>query len=301
MTTHTSRVALHVDPTTGVREKIQFGGPDSSRLFMCAYLPPRAATTAVVICPAFQSEFTRNYRREVLLARSLAAQGLAVQRFHYWGTGNSEGEIDALTLETMRRDALIATDSLIEKTGVERLAFVATRWGTLVAARTSRHFANAPVALWEPIVDTSRYFRDLFRMRLMGDLKEGSTQFRTTGAVAKHLKTVGSLDVLGLTVTRHFHESAANVTLLEEMGEAPRPVLLIQIDTREALRDEYNALVEEWRSRGFSLAVDLVNHSEAWWFGGGNVEARGVGGEGKTRMTEVLIDRTTKWICKVTT
>jgi alpha/beta superfamily hydrolase len=288
-----------VDPVTGVREEIHLAGYGESRMFMSTYRPPRPTTLGVVICPAFQSEFTRNYRREVLLARSLAGRGFAVCRFHYWGSGNSQGEIEDMTLDTMVQDAVTAGESLMEKADVERLAFVGTRWGSLIAAQASRGFNGSPIALWEPVADTSRYFRDLFRMRLIGDLKEGSNQFRTTGAVIKHLKAAGSLDVMGLTVTKQFHDSATNVSLHEAIGEEPRPLLLIQIDTRENLKDEYNALVERWRGQGFRVDVDLVVHSEAWWFGGGNVEARGAAGEAKSRMTEALVDRTATWVGEV--
>ncbi len=76
---------------TGITEAAEFFGPPGERMLGLAHLPTSAAS-GVLVCSSIQAEFAKNYRREVLLARALARQGRAVGRFHYRGTGNSDGD-----------------------------------------------------------------------------------------------------------------------------------------------------------------------------------------------------------------
>lgn len=293
------RRAVRVDSHTGIREVAAFTDVDGAPMFMCGHFPPSIPRGGVVICSPFQSEFLRNYRREVLLARALAQRGFAVQRFHYRGTGNSHGDPNELTFESMRQDAVSASNVLLQAAGVESVSFVGTRWGSFVAAASSRYFDGSPVVLWDPIIDASRYFRELFRMRLISDVKHGSGKYRSTAEVARDLEETGSVDILGLSVVDSFYQSSRSLSLDEEMGEAVRPILLIQMDSRPTLRREYVAANEVWSKRGFAIEVDTILQSEAWWFAGGDREAATTRGDPKTLLADALIEKTTEWIVKV--
>lgn len=58
---------------------------------------------AVVVCPPTLAAFPSNYGREVAAARALAARGYAVQRIHYRGTGNSDGDATEVAFEASWR------------------------------------------------------------------------------------------------------------------------------------------------------------------------------------------------------
>ena len=79
------------DLVAGIEEEVGFLEASGSSLFVCQHRPLGPVTGAVVICPALFVDQLRNYRAEVSLARRLAASGVLVQRFHYRGTGHSDG------------------------------------------------------------------------------------------------------------------------------------------------------------------------------------------------------------------
>jgi len=260
-------------------------------MFGSRQTPVNAAASGVVICPALQAEFLRNYRREVDLGHDLAAQGFAVQRFHYRGSGNSDGDTSEATFETMRDDALTAAEWLVRTEEVETLAFVGARWGAMVAAAAASRFDRAPLVLWEPMTQPRTYFRELFRAGQIHEMRKAGGSPRSSEDQLAEMRRTGSLDVLGYAIDRPLYESVIGRTLEEELGDRPRPILLVQISRRDQLRGQYAALVDRLREAGFDIDTHLVQASEeAWWYVGGRnfAEERG--------LAEELIGVTRDWL-----
>jgi hypothetical protein len=252
-------------------------------------MPSGVPIGGVVICSSLQAEFLRNYRREVLLARRLAAAGFVVQRFHYRGTGNSDGETRDVTFESMVSDALVVAEQTRRTSGA--VAFVGTRVGTLVAAAAAARLDGVPLALWEPVLDTEGYFRDAFRGGRIHELKKGVRGPRTREDQIEELRRTGSIDVLGYSIDLPLYESALGRTLEIEAGDRSRPVLLVEVSRREELPSEHAALVRRWEERGFAVTTHVVTAAiEPWWFVGGRTQD-----EEHSIATE-LVATTTDWL-----
>jgi len=202
------------------------------------------------------------------LARDLAVNGFAVQRFHYRGSGHSDGEWCDATFETMRDDAIVAAEWLKAATGVSDIAFVGTRWGALIAASAVPRFPMAPLAVIEPPLDCSRYFREVLRWRLMRELKEGVKSAETTEDLLKSVQAGTQIDVLGYPLSRSLVESSSSRTLEGELGTEPRSMLLIQVGRAGKLRHEYVAIRDKWRQAGFSVECHVIPTQHVWWFPG---------------------------------
>lgn len=256
-------VAVHAGDD-GVREEAGFfGGPQ--RLFGVTYRPADP-TVGVVICSPIHAELLRNYHREVMLARSLARAGYAVQRFQYRGSGNSDGEPADETFESLREDVETAAARLVETTGVGRVAFVGTRLGGVVAALTAQSTGGAALALWEPVLNADRYFREIFRGHLVSGLKK--SEDGEDRKPQQELRETGSVDILGYSIDRPLHDSVRARNLLDDFADAPHDVLLVQIGGSKDLRPEYGSLVKRWEKAGVRVRAHQLDGSEPWWFGG---------------------------------
>src|SRR5512134_2442447 len=126
----------------GSTELAEFRGPEGERMLAHVHLPsswpqerPRGAA---VICSPLLGEALRNYRREVLVARRLAEAGFVVERFHYRFSGNSDGQDEDLTFDSMREDALGVVDDIRERAPDGPLILLGARLGALVAASAAR-------------------------------------------------------------------------------------------------------------------------------------------------------------------
>lgn len=262
--------AVVVDSKRGFREVLEFVGDGADRLAASIHLPLGEVVGGVVVCPSLFNEFLKNYRREVVLARSLAARGIAVQRFQYRGTGNSDGDPLATTFESLGADAMAATDHLRETTGVSKVAFVGTRFGALPAAAAASTVTGAPVAVVEPVVSASGFFDEGFRNKLYAagirsKRDDDSGQPRSLAALVAKLEETGLVDVLGYSVGLGLYRSSTGHSLGDELGPEPRPLLCVQLGSDLPLRPELETITSAWEAGGFAVAVHQAGDREQWW------------------------------------
>jgi alpha/beta superfamily hydrolase len=251
-----------VDQATGVREEAAFVGPVGAQILVMLHLPAGALQGGVLLCPSIVADFNRNYRREVVIARTLAARGIAAARFHYRGTGNSDGDSADMTLDSMVADAELALGRLAAATGGKPLALAGTRFGTLIAATAARALDGAPVALFEPTIEATRFFREGFRAKRAADVVDGSSP---AGGAVDEIHARGSVDVLGHGVDRALYDSTDGLTLQTALGDRPRPIQWLQLGGQD-LRGEARRVADALTAGGFVVDTDVVGPEMDWWF-----------------------------------
>lgn len=259
-------------------------------IFAVVHLPRASALGGLVICSPLEAETARHYRKEVMLARRLAAAGVAVIRFHYRGHGNSRGHPHETSFQGMVDDTLRAIAHLRSRARTQSLALLGTRFGALVAGAAASSFDRAPLVLWEPAIDASSYFRQILRLRLMQDLRRGRSAASMNGLV-EEIRTQGSVEVLGFAIPRSLYESSEDKALLGALGGTTRPILLVQIEGRKRLAAPYVDFISSCQRRG--LAVDSLTIPEEvpWWFvqaGGDPIDS--------SPGTAALLEGTSPWV-----
>jgi pimeloyl-ACP methyl ester carboxylesterase len=280
--------ARRIDTAGAFSEEVGFFDTGLQRVFGVLHRPMGPAAGGLVICPSIYAEFTAGYGIDVSLARALAARGLAVQRFHYRGAGHSDGEADEMSFESMREDALVAADRLVDRTAAGGLAFLGTRFGGLVAASAAAEYPTCPLVLIEPTLEAGRFFRDAWRAALIRDVKEGSAPRAQGEGLAGALAHEGTVDVLGYAISRPFFENAAGRTLVGELAGGGRRVLLVQLGRASSLRSDVEAAVATLRERGCHVDVELVAEDVTWWFP--------PGAEAKQPKRHALVELTSAWL-----
>jgi alpha/beta superfamily hydrolase len=275
----------------GSVERAEFTGKPGDRVFTYLHRPASTPRGAVLICSPLHGEFTRNYRREVLLARALARHGLAALRFHYRFTGNSDGDGANLTFESMRDDALAGLDRLRAEVPSVPLFLVGTRWGALVAASAAAAGPDVAVVLWEPLLDSSRFFKEAFRRRLVRDVRRDVEAPASGRALETRLEAGEGVDVVAHRIDPALYRSALGRTLEAELGSTPRHVLVVQVTPTGSVRPDLGRLLARWDEADLRVDVEILHGDHMAWLGEDRFED-----EAAQTRTHELIDLTARWI-----
>lgn len=148
-------------------------GPERSRLFGVVHVPAGGvARGGVVICPTLGREYQDSYRGLKLLAQQLCAEGFAVLRFDYRGTGDSTGDqCDDGAVDGYLDSIRTAVDYL-RASGVQSVSLVGLRVGALLAATAASSIAGIDgLVLWDPVTNGRRYVREqqvIYKMTVGG-------------------------------------------------------------------------------------------------------------------------------------
>ena len=292
MSSAKSRVASRTD-ASGATESVRYFGSGPGKMIGSLHHPGSATQAGLVVCPPILADFYGRYRHEVILGRALAARGTAVLRFQYRGTGNSDGDEAQTTFDSMVADALETAEALREWTGVRDVSFLGTRIGGLIAARAATADAARTLVLWEPILETSTYFREANRARLVQTASRGEGAGSTFEVLLAQLERGEVADILGYSLYPALYDSSSSRTLDGELGEDPLSILIMQLGTRPELRKAYVALAGRLRSRGHDVEARTVSLGEPWW-----MNAEGWTAVESRPQAQDLIQTTTAWIAE---
>ncbi len=278
-----AETAVRVDASTGIREQVSFFGDHSPFLFGTSHLPAGTAKAGVIICGSVHAELIKAYRKEVLVGRALAAAGIAVQRFHYRGAGNSEGSGDELNLDAMIETVDEARRELARHADVERVGFMGTRMGAFPATAAACASPGSPLVLWSPIQDSDAFMREVFRSHYIAALK-GEEKPEPTDKMIERVQTEGEIELMGYRFTDTFYNSLQGRRLADYSPNGC-PVMLVPFGP-----ENFDALTDVWTAAGAQVTPHLGSAQEAWWLAGDPTEAE----DGQER-TDTLVNGTAQW------
>ena len=140
-------------------------GPAARQLYAVYHAPspPRAGGIGVLVCAPLGQESVRFHRLQRVLADRLCECGVAVLRFDYVGSGESDGDDEQADLLSWQADLLLAHDELRRRSRVARVAWLGARLGATAAVAASRGTASPParLVLWDPVLDGPAYLAEL--------------------------------------------------------------------------------------------------------------------------------------------
>jgi alpha/beta superfamily hydrolase len=249
---------------------------------------PAQPTAALVVCSPVGGEADTNRRREVLLARALAGRGVAVLRHDYRGTGNSDGEPDELSFESMCDDARFAVELVSGETG-HRPVLLGTRLGGLVAAVAGRE-TGAGLVLWHPCRDGRGYYREVGMLRQMNKLaQQANRDVAETRPLKEELAAEGRIELAGYEMHQRLYETTIGLALAQFEPPGGTSALVLEFDGTE-LSAWLESLTGEWRSRGVECRAGAIPERENWWF------ANDLVAEEDRLVTRAAIEATVEWV-----
>lgn len=194
--------------TTSASERPFHLEVNGARLYCVGYEPGRqdGTRTAWVMLNPLDNEAECSIRFYVRMARLLVRLGHPVLRFDYFGTGNSSGSFEQISMETLHRDIEGARTSLERSGGWSRFGLIGARFGGALAL----HFCAcssriSEVIIWDPVLDLCRYVENQFVKKALLNAKlAGEHRLSSRSSLNDELDRQGKIDLGGCTFSRRF-------------------------------------------------------------------------------------------------
>jgi pimeloyl-ACP methyl ester carboxylesterase len=234
-----------------------FFGTSAEPLFG-VFHPPKASTAkgaVVLLCCPVGQEYMRSHRAFRQMALLLSRAGFPVMRFDYFGTGDSAGDTDQVSLERCRLDVETAVEELRDMTGVTPVALVGLRMGANIAASAAPRLTGVShVVLWDPITDGVHHVIELVNQ---SGLPEGTV--RNADDVSRLAGTVGTL---GFPLTPRLRREIADLDLAA-MQTAPGSAYFV-VSSSPGEEDESRHALDSFCARVPNARLSSIPSEGNW-------------------------------------
>jgi alpha/beta superfamily hydrolase len=222
-----------------------FFGEAERRLYGVYHPSAKSSRHAVLLCYPGMQEYNAAHWVFRRLATTLAREGHHVLRFDYFGTGDSDGNSDAVTPESAVADLHVAARELRDLSRARELSLVGLRLGaTCAALACAAGLAARRLLLWEPVILGTEYVRELEVLDERRNL------------VLLHAdRTRGRRDeLLGYPFTRAARTGTESIDLTR--GTPAKPERAVVFSSEE--RAEHRALREYYERSGVQTVLRTV-------------------------------------------
>jgi alpha/beta superfamily hydrolase len=217
-----------------------------------------------VICHSLALEQVHLARMEVVAARTLAAAGFPVLRYHGRGYGDSEGGED-IGLGTHLADATEALELMRTIGGAERIGILGARFGGAVAALVADRQDLDLLGMWEPVTRGQQFMRDFLRARVFSEMAD---QLQPEGAsgmdrIREELDAQGWADIKGFPLTRRAHDEIEQLDLTSDLTRFHGSALVVSVSKSGKPGPGLTKLADHLRSLGATCLVEAVHDPTA--------------------------------------
>lgn len=254
----------------------------NARLYAALYTPASVPARGIVICchPLFEEQKAA-CRPLVDAAREFCRNGFACLRFDYAGCGDSEGELDAVTLAAWQANIRSAIEFAREQVSGPAGLLGVRLGGALAAMAVEELAAVAFLMLWEPVLDGHTYLMSDLRKKMVRDMMAGGKSAETRQSRVDLMAQQGRLDFDGFPVTNRLYQEIAAIDLTRTPKTFKGDLLIAQISPAEQLTagmrrfaDTYINVRERhlvavkmppfWNQVGVVDTASLIRQTAAW-------------------------------------
>jgi len=222
-------------------------------------------STGIIFCHPFAEEKNTSHSVVAKTARSLAIRGYPVIRFDMSGCGDSEGELDEVSIEDWQEDLEIAVQCLKNETGVTEYALWGLRFGAgLALLHAAKRNDISFIINWQPVVDFTLYIKRFLRSKFSLDIIEKRNSGPSVSSLVAQINEKGKLIVLGYPVTKNLYQSFIDISDKPSQFIPACPTLLLSISLMKKPTISLQNYFEFLKVNGASVQLKQINAEPFW-------------------------------------
>jgi uncharacterized protein len=243
---------------------IRFGA--ASRQLFGLYQEPLAHVArgeSILLCNPFGQEAIRSHRLFKVLADRLCRDGFHVLRFDYFGTGDSAGNDDEVSIAGFIADLLLADEELLRRSACTKRSWIGLRLGATVAAIASANTAVAPqrMVIWEPVVNGAAYLAELENAHDVALEDAYGSRCATDAELKFHFERESGNEVLGFPLTQKLRQELNSLSL---DAFANTKTSIVDIFANESMLGSTGDLSQRLTARGIDVRNESISEPIIW-------------------------------------
>jgi alpha-beta hydrolase superfamily lysophospholipase len=181
------------------------------------------ARKAVLLCPPLGQDQIRCHRLYRQLAHALVAEGMAVLRFDYYGSGDSAGASADVDWDRCVADTVTAAAELRARSACEQVVAFGARLGGSIALAAAPIAGFAGLVTWDPVLDGDSYVArlDAMQAELRVDAKRFVKPRETADVAAQWLGFAISERLRRQLIALRLEPSSAPTLVLDSLSATP--------------------------------------------------------------------------------
>jgi len=221
----------------------------------------------LLVCNPFAAESIFARRSLVSLARAVARQGVAVLRFDYVGTGDSEGAFEAAGIESRLKDLETAWRYLKGLPGLEHAGVFGLRLGGTLAALAAARGRIRPdwVVLADPVSDLKACLNQALRTNVASQTTSYRKVLRNRQALVSAIQEGEAVAVVGgFPLGKVFYEEASALDPAGEMKATAAVVFTATVPEGADPPPEAARLLQAYEAAGTPAAYVATPGQKIW-------------------------------------
>jgi exosortase A-associated hydrolase 2 len=197
-----------------------FEGSQGKKLLGFLHLPiANRRPIGILYCHGFAEEKNCSHAVVVKAARTFARLGFAVMRFDLSGCGDSEGDLEEVTLDDWRSEIQQAMAQFQAAANIEKVALWGLRHGAGMVLLQAAMLRKIPfVILWHPVIEFKEYIHQFLRQLVGAGLVGTAHEKDSVKSVVAQLQSGNPVEVAGYPISPELYASFLSV------GDLPRRV-----------------------------------------------------------------------------
>lgn len=220
--------------TLNYEEMFFFRGSKGRKLLGFIHYPGSSVrNTGVIYCHPFAEEKNMSHSVVVKTSRVFCNMGFPVFRFDLSGCGDSEGELNEVTINDWLEDISCALDVFYDKATVKNVGL----WGLGLGAGLLMHYSfnknTTPfMLLLAPVLDFNTYIKQFIRRKISTQIV-GGTLSKSEPTISERMEKNGFVNVMGYPISNVLYKSFIDTPHLGEKFSPLSPTLFLSISQNE--------------------------------------------------------------------
>jgi exosortase A-associated hydrolase 2 len=222
---------------------------------------------AVLMLQPFGDEAIKARRVLFDLAMTLSHRGVDVLLVDYCGTGNSSGDFETVSLDTLKRDVGIAIEAFQQRTSKQNFILLGLRLGATLASLVAEESSRvSQLILLDPVVAPLEFIRDSLRANLATQMMIFGKVLYKRDVLEQRILEGESVDVFGFPMTKMFYESCSALDLREHIRNFRGDVRIVPVSSMSKARvgKDLSALREAYEKAGATCDISPVKERPFW-------------------------------------